>query len=48
MAQTTSSSQTVPYTTDAGLRDVAGAGHMVAGDQNDTFSKGRLDFFARL
>ena len=28
--------------------DVAGAGHMVAGDQNDTFSKGILDFLARL
>lgn len=28
--------------------DVAGAGHMVAGDQNDTFGKGLLDFFARL
>jgi non-heme chloroperoxidase len=28
--------------------DVVGAGHMVAGDQNDTFSKGILDFLARL
>jgi pimeloyl-ACP methyl ester carboxylesterase len=28
--------------------DVAGAGHMVAGDQNDTFSKSILDFLARL
>jgi pimeloyl-ACP methyl ester carboxylesterase len=28
--------------------DVAGAGHMVAGDQNDTFSKGILDFLAQL
>jgi non-heme chloroperoxidase len=28
--------------------DVAGAGHMVAGDQNDTFSKGILDFLAHL
>ncbi len=28
--------------------DVAGAGHMVAGDQNDTFSKGILEFLARL
>jgi pimeloyl-ACP methyl ester carboxylesterase len=28
--------------------DVAGAGHMVAGDQNDTFSKSIVDFLARL
>ncbi len=28
--------------------DVAGAGHMVAGDQNDTFSKGILEFLAHL
>jgi non-heme chloroperoxidase len=28
--------------------DVVGAGHMVAGDQNDTFSQGILDFLARL
>lgn len=27
--------------------DVAGAGHMVAGDQNDVFSRGILDFLAR-
>ena len=28
--------------------NVAGAGHMVAGDQNDTFSKGIVDFLAHL
>ena len=28
--------------------DVVGAGHMVAGDQNDTFSQGILDFLAHL
>jgi len=27
---------------------MAGAGHMVAGDQNDTFSKGMLKFLVRL
>ena len=28
--------------------NVAGAGHLVAGDQNDTCSKGILEFLARL
>ena len=28
--------------------DMAGAGHMVAGNQNDTFSKGILEFLVRL
>ena len=28
--------------------DVSGAGHMVAGDQNDAFSKGILEFLAGL
>jgi len=28
--------------------DMAGAGHLVAGNQNDTFSKGILEFLVRL